>query len=228
MAKLLIISDVHSNPAALSRAAEEADATAFLGDFVDYGPLPEECIELVRRRAAIMVKGNHDAAVSEGYRCGFYRGVPQEIRELNRRKLSPESLSFLAGLPESRRFEFGGANFLAVHASVSDPLSGYLFPFTDDAVWRRELARVKADFLLLGHTHWPMMRRFGKVTVVNPGSVGQPRDGDPRGSYAVWHDGEVSLKRFDYPVEETIAALQSTDLGGQTISLLCAILRNGG
>jgi putative phosphoesterase len=228
VAKLLIISDVHSNPAALSRLAEGADTTVFLGDVVDYGPLPAECVEMIKQRAHILVKGNHDAAVAEGYHCGFYQGVPEEIRDLNRQRLSEEALSFLAGLPVRQQFEFGGARFLALHASVWDPLSGYMFPFTDSWLWRRQVALVDADFLLLGHTHWPMTRQFGKVTVINPGSVGQPRDGDPRGSYAVWQDGAVTIKRFEYPVEKTVEALQSTGLHPETVGLLCEILRNGG
>jgi putative phosphoesterase len=226
--KLLIISDVHANLAALRALPEQADMTVFLGDAVDYGPLPAECVEILIQRADIMIEGNHDAAVAEGYQCGFYRGVPDEIRNLNRQMLSQEALSFLAALPPTHRFEFGGARFLAVHASVSDPLSGYLFPFLSDAVWHQQVALAQTDFLLLGHTHWPMVRRFGDVTVVNPGSIGQPRDGDPRSSYAVWQDGEVGFKRYEYPVEETVQALQRADLHPETINLLCAILRNGG
>jgi len=226
--KLLIVSDVHANPAALRALSEQADMTVFLGDAVDYGPLPAECVEMIRQQADIIIKGNHDAAVAEGYQCGFYRGLSDEIRDLNRQMLSQEALSFLAALAAAQRFEFGGARFLAVHASVSDPLSGYLFPFLSDAVWQQQIALAQTDFLLLGHTHWPMVRRFGDVTVVNPGSIGQPRDADPRSSYAVWQDGEVSLKRYEYPVQETVQALQQAGLRPETTNLLCAILRNGG
>ena len=84
------------------------------------------------------------------------------------------------------------------------------------------------DFLFFGHTHWPMNRRFGKAVVVNPGSVGQPKDGDARAAYAVWQNGEVQLRRAAYNVEETAQALAGTALDPADIAALSHVLRTGG
>jgi predicted phosphodiesterase len=80
----------------------------------------------------------------------------------------------------------------------------------------------------MGHTHWPWIHQFGTKTVINPGSVGQPRDGDPRASYAIWEDGAARIVKVEYPVEETIEALQETGLDEATVGVVAEILRRGG
>jgi predicted phosphodiesterase len=166
--------------------------------------------------------------VAEGYQCGNYRRVSMHVRESNRRRLGSEEVEYLSSLPLTRTFEFAGARFQAVHASLSDPLSGYLFPFADQDVWEAELALADCDFVLMGHTHWPWSHRFGGKTVMNPGSVGQPRDADPRASYAIWEDGRIRIERVQYPIEETVKELEAAGLDEQTVNLLSGILRRGG
>ncbi len=226
--KLLIVSDIHSNWPALRAIDEDADRVICLGDLVDYGPQPSECVLAVMERGWPVIKGNHDAAVAEGYKCGNYRGVPMHVRDLNRDRLGQDEMQYLSSLPLTNVFGFAGARFCAVHASLSDPLSRYLFPFTSQEVWQAELALADADFVLMGHTHWPWIRKFEEKTVVNPGSIGQPRDGDPRASYAIWEDGRVEIRRVEYPIEETVKALEQTGLDGPTVKLLAEILRRGG
>lgn len=226
--RLLIVSDIHSNWPALRAIDEPADMVMCLGDLVDYGPQPVECVRAIMERGWPVIKGNHDAAVAEGYRCGNYRHVGMDVREFNRDRLGVPEIEYLSNLPLSNTFEFAGARFHAVHASLSDPLSRYLFPFVDEKVWKAELALAEADFVLMGHTHWPWIHQFGTKTVINPGSVGQPRDGDPRASYAIWEDGAARIVKVEYPVEETIEALQETGLDEATVGVVAEILRRGG
>lgn len=92
---------------------------------------------------------------------------------------------------------------------------------------RAEIAGVDDDVIVLGHTHFPMLRRVGAKTVINPGSVGQPRDGDPRASYAVVEDGNPFLRRVTYDVERTIRALRGLSISTEITDRLVSILRSG-
>jgi diadenosine tetraphosphatase ApaH/serine/threonine PP2A family protein phosphatase len=102
-----------------------------------------------------------------------------------------------------------------------------LTPQASDEHVRGQVSRVSADCVLLGHTHWPMIRRIGRQLVVNPGSVGQPRDGDPRASFAVIENGYVALKRVAYDVERTVRGLRGLPLPAEIADRLVSILRAG-
>jgi len=84
------------------------------------------------------------------------------------------------------------------------------------------------DFLFVGHTHLPGKRRIRQTLVVNPGSVGQPKDGDARAAYTIWQDREVSLRRAEYDVEHTIRAYGGTGLEPHAVEVLAEVLRSGG
>jgi putative phosphoesterase len=229
--RLLIVSDIHANIAALERIPMEGtDKIIFLGDAVDYGPRPAECVAWVHDYAAIAVRGNHDNAVGNNAdpRCSpAYREMALATWELHRRLLGPEDKAFLQQLPLEAYFEFGGAQFYAVHAAPSDPLFQYLPPDITDADLAAELTHVEADVVLMGHTHTPFARRAGGKMVMNPGSVGQPKGGDPRAAYAVWEDGEVFLRRVAYPVEETVRQLEEQPLPVEVLRDLVHVLRTG-
>jgi len=228
--RLLLLADVHANLEALEAvlaAAGSCDRCFFLGDAVDYGPSPAACLQRLRQVAWVAIKGNHDAAVAEDFQCGWYGGITAAIRWHQQAALDPAALAFLAGLPLHYDLEAGGARFHLVHARPRSPLEGYLLPQTPDDVLRAETADVEADFLLLGHVHHQFCRRLGGVTVVNPGSVGQPRDGDPRAAFALWEDGEVSLQRVAYDVEAACRRLAELDLPPGDAETLAAILRQG-
>ena len=97
------------------------------------------------------------------------------------------------------------------------------------SLWESELVRAgHPDFLFLGHTHQPMKTQFQRTLVVNPGSVGQPKDGDARAAYAVWKDGKVSLRRARYDVERTIKAFAGLALDSKVVQSLSGVLRGGG
>lgn len=229
--RLLIVSDIHANSPALERIPLAVDAVAFLGDSVDYGPRPSECIAWLRAHARFAVRGNHDHAVGfdEDARCApLFQRMAETTRQLHLRLVSEEDRSYLRALPLTASFEFGGARFRAVHAAPTDPLYRYMPPDADDAAWGAETALTDADFLLVGHTHHPFVRTVGATTIVNPGSVGQPKHGDARAAYAVWEDGRVTLGRADYPVEQTVRLLSEQGLPEDVLADLVAALRTGG
>lgn len=229
--RLLIVSDVHANIAALESITEAVDGVAFLGDAVDYGPCPAECISWLREHAGFAVRGNHDNAVGfdEDPRCApMFRDVAEATRQLHMRLLAEEDKRYLRELPTAAAFEFGGARFHAVHAAPTDPLFRYMPPDASDRDWLAETSGVTADMLLVGHTHHPFARRVGATLVANPGSVGQPKHGDPRAAYAVWEDGEVTLCRVEYPVEEAVRRLRTQPLPWEVLGELVTALRTGG
>ncbi len=235
--KLLIISDIHGNWPALQavlHAELEADQILCLGDLVNYGPQPAECVgwAMDNLSSEWLIQGNHDRAFGcdEDPHCsGPYQRLAATVQDATARHLSVEMKQFLAELQPLQRFRLGEAMFVACHAVPSDPLYHYLAETAPVTLWESELNTAGyPDFLLLGHTHVPMKTQFRKTLVVNPGSVGQPKHGDPQAAYAVWTDGQVVLKRVPYDVEETIAAYGPLGLDSHTVDLLSGVLRTGG
>ncbi len=228
--RLLIVSDLHANASALERVAERADAVVVLGDLVDYGPDPEATVDWVRRNVTYAVRGNHDEAVALGAPTGASARlveVAEESAAWTRARLGDADRQFLGSLPLRAEFSFAGTTFAAVHAVPSDPLRPYLRPDTPDERWQAELASVEAEWLLVGHTHLPFLRRFGTQTILNPGSVGQPRDGVPLASYMIWEDGDVFLVRRRYAVEDVVHRLGDVTFSASARASLSGLLRTG-
>lgn len=228
--RILVVSDVHANWAALREVPENIDRVLCLGDLVDYGPDPRPCIDWMRERQAVGVRGNHDNAVAFRVGCGCapaMRAASEETRGLMWDLLEPADLDYLGSRPLTADVTFGGVRFHLVHATPSDPLYTYLRP-EEDRRWAEEVERVDGDVILVGHTHLPMLLRVGKKLVVNPGSVGQPRDGDPRAAYAIFEDGEPRLERTAYDVDATVGALAMRALTTRTVESLTRLLRSGG
>jgi predicted phosphodiesterase len=235
--KMLLISDIHGNWPALQAvlAAEpDADQILCLGDLVNYGPQPAECVAWAMKTLTPewLTQGNHDRAVAldEDSRSSMpYRALATATQELSARVVSPEMKQFLAGLQPLQRFKLNEIMCVACHAVPSDPLYAYLPETASVPLWESELNGIGyPDFLFIGHTHKPTKTQFRRTLIVNPGSVGQPKDGDPRAAYAIWEDGEVTLRRAAYDVEETIRAYQSTRLDPQMVDALAEVLRTGG
>jgi predicted phosphodiesterase len=115
--------------------------------------------------------------------------------------------------------------FYLVHASPSDPLFGYC-PEQSER-WVDEVARIGADVLIVGHTHMPFVRTVGKTTILNPGSLGQPKTGRPFACYALWEDGQISLKEYPYPLGETIQQIRLMPISAYDQDALIAVLHTG-
>lgn len=205
-----------------------------LGDLVDYGPQPVECVQWAKKHVPTnwLIQGNHDFGVArnEDPRCSPpYRHLTKVTQRHCIQVLSGELSTFLGELQPVRSFEISGAKYFACHAAPTDPLFRYLRTNGVDGRLRAEVdVAGNPDFLFFGHTHWPIKVRSGNTLVVNPGSVGQPKDGDPRACYAIWQDGDVSLRRIEYDVEETVRAYENTPLGSDDIAALASVLRTGG
>jgi putative phosphoesterase len=211
--RILLISDLHANPWALRAVEEDAgpvDHILCAGDTVNYGPRPGAAWERLCELGALSVRGNHDHAVGWG---ADPRASPAKqplalaMRDWTRQQLSEATLAQLRSLELSLVRDYGGCRFMVLHGTPVDPLYDYrLTPKISEPLLAQLLQGVKADVLVVGHTHLPLLRSQHGCTILNPGSVGQPLDGDYRASYALWRDGEVLLRRTEY---DRVAATQA-------------------
>jgi putative phosphoesterase len=228
--RILLVADIHGNWPALQAvaAAETYDLCLCLGDLVDYALEPAPCIDWVRRSAHAVVRGNHDHGAAQNVlvngKFGF-KYLTGVTRALTRERLSPEDLRYLSRLPLTRTMSVETTRYLLAHASPRDPLDEYAPPDAD--FWSRRLLNVEADVICVGHTHHPYVLEVDGKLVINPGSVGQPRDGDPRASYAIVQDYNVELKRVEYPIENTVAVIQASSLSEADKEKLSEVFRRG-
>ena len=211
--RILVVSDLHSNPAALMAVRERFDVCLCLGDLVDYGPDPAPCLEWVRKNATYTVRGNHDHGVAQDVLiqgASGFRYLTMATRKTTSPLLTDRDRRFLADLPTTQLVTIDGFRIMMVHASPRDPMDEYVQP--DPKAWAARLTGIKVDFLLVGHTHIPFKLNAGRTTVVNPGSVGLQRDGNPKARYAIIEDGKVELKQVDYDIQQTITSVDASNL----------------
>ncbi|WP_255192690.1 metallophosphoesterase family protein [Natronobeatus ordinarius] len=203
-----LVSDVHGNQVALEAVLADmptVDALACAGDVVGYNPWPAACVDALRDRDVPTVMGNHDLAVVERSSFRFnelaWAGVKHAQRELDEAQRR-----WLESLPTERR-AFDGRVKL-VHGHPDDP-DRYTYP---EEFSPRLLG--EEDVLVMGHTHVQHAERYGDGIVVNPGSVGQPRDGDPRAAYAVvdLEAMTVDTHRVAYDLEAVIREVERVGL----------------
>jgi len=209
-----LIADVHSNAVALSAVLSVLDAMGaekilHAGDIVGYNPYPDATIELFKKKKIISILGNHDRALITGDTSDFN---PYAAAALNwtRRVISPENVDYIRGLKNVDRVILQGKRIALVHGSPRD-VDEYIYP--DDAE-PGFLSAVNCDFLVLGHTHVQFKKEYPEGIIINPGSVGQPRDGDPRAAYAVFdtETGKVKLERTSYDIEKVIEDMHAAHL----------------
>lgn len=230
--RIAVISDVHGNRHALERVLEAADAERVdalwcLGDTVGYGPQPNECCAALSQRAEVCLAGNHDllALEKEVYAADFNPDAGA-AGMWTRSVLSPESRTFLAGLQPQASLD----EAQLFHASARDPVWEYVLS-GETATVTFELTQ--APIVLVGHSHVPLMISLtdsgiagghapggteieldGARRLLNPGSVGQPRDGDPRASWLLLDLGlgTASFRRLDYPIAATQREMRAAGL----------------
>jgi len=209
--RLLVVSDIHSNHAALRAVLDDAapwDQCICAGDTVGYGPDPNECIGALRDKGFRSIMGNHDHEVITGDTENFrFNPRAASAIEINRGLLTPDSRAYLEGLPISLRLKVDSVNIAVYHGSPRVPLSEYVMPEEAEMRAAQLIAESECNLLVLGHTHKPYAIEHGDALLLNPGSVGQPRDGDPRASYAIVEivEGKISLHihRVKYDIERT-------------------------
>lgn len=204
--RALIISDIHANTPALEAVLEDAgevDMMLHAGDIVDYNPYPREALEVVERLNILSVMGNHDRDVALGTAYGYNPYAAMSLAWTSR-VLSDGEKRYLLNLPERIYVNVGRVKVFLCHGSPREPVDEYVFPNHPAEELRAWLKETGAELIVLGHTHIPFIRRFKEGVVLNPGSVGQSRDGDPRASYAILEveGGKTSVKirRVPYDV----------------------------
>lgn len=224
--KTLIISDIHGNLPALEAILKEEgnyDTCLFLGDVVDYGPFPKECVKFLVDEMDVGVIGNHDNAIARNVDCGCrgdFKQFSEETRAWHRTLLDDADLRFLHALPQVSQTHIDGQRLFLAHATPQGDLFQYL---KEDEV-DKAVEGIVADIVLLGHTHVQFKKYVGRTMVVNPGSVGLARDGG-KACYAVLRDGKIDLHRLEYDVERTIAALDQSPVSIATKQGLGRVLR---
>ncbi|MFC7231919.1 metallophosphoesterase family protein [Saliphagus sp. GCM10025308] len=203
-----LCSDVHGNLVALEAVLADlpdVDALVCAGDVVGYNPWPAECVDRLRDLEVPTVMGNHDRAVARETTFRFNAMAAAGV-ELARERLTNDQREWLAELPDER-LAFDG-QVKIVHGHPADP-DRYTYP-------RDFSPRLLEDesVLVLGHTHVQHVERYAEGIIVNPGSVGQPRDGDPRAAYAILDlDAlEVETRRVAYDVERVQQAVAEAGL----------------
>jgi putative phosphoesterase len=228
--RILVLSDIHANRTALEEIDESFDACVCLGDLVDYGTDPVPVVEWAIARTKIVVRGNHDHAVAQRVRARGGRGF-RELAALTRPLmwdlLTPRHLKYLSRMPLTRKIELDGLRMCLVHATPRDPLDEYVT--TGAEGWTSHLESLTdVDLLLTGHTHVQGLYETPAGRVLNPGSVGQPRDGDPRAAYAIIDNGRIELKRVAYDIDLAVARMREQGVPRRTVELNEAVWRSGG
>ncbi|MEK7353170.1 MAG: metallophosphoesterase family protein [Chloroflexota bacterium] len=235
-----IISDIHANLAAFIAVLDDikgrggVDRVWCLGDIVGYGPDPHECIEALRQIDHICVAGNHDLAAIGKIGTDEFNPDAAASCHWTARQLSSTDIAYLEKLPLV--IEEGG--FTLVHGSPRDPIWEYLLT---TSLARENFALFTTQFCLVGHSHVPLVftseasgdysgRRFlteislaGKDRmIINPGGVGQPRDGDPQASYAIYdsNNGLITLYRIPYDIQATQKRMEERGLPTSLITRL--------
>lgn len=208
--KILVIADIHANIVAFKAVLSDVkdfDLIIHAGDIVDYNPWPGEAIDLVRELGVKTVIGNHDRDSATGSPIGY--NPYAEISCLwTHRRLTRKEKVYLLRLPETLTYNFNGVKVFMCHGSPNFPVDEYIFPppTTPESYLKELVTKVGADILILGHTHVPFIYKVDEKYVLNPGGVGQPRDGDPRASYVMMKvdGGEVKFehRRMRYDVEK--------------------------
>jgi putative phosphoesterase len=207
-----VISDIHANRVALEAVLSDMpdiDAVVCAGDVVGYNPWPADCVDELRDREVPTIMGNHDRAVVTG--TGFAgNGMADAGVEHAREELDEARIEWLADLPDERRC-FDG-RMKVVHGHPDDP-NRYTYP----GLFAERLLDDE-DVLVMGHTHVQAHERFDDGVVMNPGSVGQPRDDDPRAAYAVVDLDALTVeeRRVEYDVERVVEAVEAAGLPRDT------------
>lgn len=237
--RVLVVSDVHSNLAALQAVLADAgdfDALWSLGDIVGYGPQPNECIATLREHEHSHIAGNHDWGVLGKISLDDFNGDARKSNLWNREQLDEACLTYLQSAPET----IEKAQVTLAHGSPRYPIWEYLIYAS---VAKASFGFFETPLCLVGHTHVPILFTLGPEgsecqasrfpvgepfalgegrRIVNPGSVGQPRDGDPRAAYLVLETDGMILehRRVSYDIEATQRLMRKAGLPRRNITRL--------
>jgi putative phosphoesterase len=221
-----IISDIHGNIAALEAVLadlknQNVKTTYCLGDLVGYAPFPNEVIDRIQRDAIPTIMGNYDDGVGfDRDECGCAYRDPEEQRlgdlslQWTKKTVTRDRKLFLQSLQAEIRFDADGKRFRLVHGSPRR-MNEYLFEDRPLPSFQRLAATSEAHVLIFGHTHKPYTKRVDGVLFINAGSVGKPKDGDPRACYVVLDttgDVDVEFRRVPYDIQAVASAIRRSEL----------------
>ncbi len=237
--RYLVISDIHANLSALKAVlanVQHFDEVWCLGDLVGYGPDPNDCIACLRELPLVCIAGNHDWGTVGRANLLVFHNDARQILYWTRNQLSSGNYAFLSDL--STTVEVNA--YVLAHGSPRDPIWEYVI---DAGTAKRNFLSSEFRLAFVGHTHVPVIFEYvesegyvkliwpswgtpisveGRRLIINPGSVGQPRDGDPRASYGILDtDAQTwEVHRLSYPVEATQARMREEGLPQRMIDRL--------
>lgn len=237
--RALVVSDIHSNLEALTAVLDDAgsfDVLWCLGDIVGYGPDPNACIDLIRSFEHTAIPGNHDWGVLGKLDLADFNSDARQANLWTRQQLTPDARQYLESLPETQVL----SDITLAHGSPRYPIWEYLLYASTAAL---NMSHFSTRVCLVGHTHVPVLfsaedenahveayaleeRHVLTLSsgrhILNPGSVGQPRDGDPRASYMLVDPESMSfeLRRVEYPIARTQARMRESALPNRLITRL--------
>jgi len=212
--RLAVLADIHANLPALQAVLADVDRVGpdgiwVAGDLVGYNPWPNEVLEILRERHVRAIRGNHDRAALGGDSFAFNELAAEAIR-WTRVHLTPASVGYLKGLEDRTRVTMPEGLVAMYHGSPRDD-NEYVPPWAAE----ESLVRIAgAPFVLLGHTHLPMARAFRAGLLMNPGSVGQPRDRDPRAAWGVLDltREKFEVRRVPYDIDSVASEIHKAGL----------------
>jgi len=236
--RIAVITDIHANLPALKASLDAIDASDVDevycgGDLVGYGPHPDEVCALIQERGIPTIYGNYDYAIARDLDdCGCAY-VTQHDRELGQRSVAwtlahtgQDAKDFMRGLPFDLHFALGEQQVHLVHGSPRK-VNEYLFEDKPTSLYERLAKAEEAQVLVFGHTHKPWIHEYLGVLFVNCGSVGKPKDGDPRAAFVILEADEqgpvrASIQRVPYDAETVAREVAAAGLPGEYAEKLVA------
>jgi len=231
--RLAFLSDIHANLPALDAvladiASVGVDARYVLGDLVGYAPWPNEVLERLQAEGIQTVMGNYDEGTGFDLAecgCAYTDPIEETLGDRSfawtKTHTSDANRAWLRSLPREIRFEADGQRFLLVHGSPRR-INEYLYEDKPDSTFSRIAAGANADVIVCGHTHRPYDRTVAGTRFINDGSAGKPKDGDPRGCWALLDTatGALEFRRVAYDLERAAAGILASDLPHEFVAQL--------
>lgn len=238
MLSYAIISDVHANLEALKAVLEKIefdniDRILFLGDSVGYGPDPNECADILKKKALVMVAGNHDQAATGQIDTAYFNPYAKTAIEWTTRVLTDNIIKHIQSLPVTERLPED--NIFLVHATPKEPEKWHYLLYKQNA--SENFKHFEESICFLGHSHIPFIVelshggelsvhytqvaiREGNRYIVNAGSVGQPRDGNPDATYVLFKNKMIKIKRVSYDILLTQKKMRKAGLPSYLVERL--------
>ncbi|HOP32409.1 MAG TPA: YfcE family phosphodiesterase [Candidatus Hydrothermia bacterium] len=224
--RVLVISDIHGNIVTMEKLLkqEQYDLMICLGDIVDYGPFPNEVVQMVRENADFCVLGNHDFSLAFGTECpgttDEFREITYNLRDFFDYELTLENANYIRNLPYTMELNLLSVEILMVHSSPKSPLDGYVTLDQDVNIIKEQMIQERHfDKILYGHTHKSGYITIENTVILNPGSLGFPR-GDRHPTYGIFEDGNFEIKTLEYNAKKLINVYKDHKVPEKIIEML--------